>query len=39
MNDERLKVGLFVGDLADDFSRGVCKGTMQAAEELDVGRD
>ena len=36
MNDERLKVGLFVGDLADDFSRGVCKGTMQAAEELDV---
>lgn len=36
MNDKRLKVGLFVGDLADDFSRGICKGAMQAAEELDV---
>lgn len=36
MDGKRLKVGLFVGDLADDFSRGICKGAMQAAEELDV---
>ena len=36
MKENRLTVGLFIGDIADDFSRGVCKGAMQAAEELDV---
>lgn len=36
MEKKRLTVGLFIGDVADDFSRGICKGAMQAAEELDV---
>lgn len=36
MGKKRLNIGLFVGDIADDFSRGICKGAMQAAEELDI---
>lgn len=36
MGKKRLNIGLFVGDIADDFSKGICKGAMQAAEELDI---
>lgn len=36
MESKRLTVGLFLADVADDFSRGICRGAMQAAEELDV---
>lgn len=36
MDRGRLNVGLLVGDVSDDFSRGLCKGAMRAAEELDV---
>lgn len=36
MENKRLTVGLFLADVADDFSRGICRGAMQAAEELDV---
>lgn len=36
MSKRRMNIGLFVGDIGDDFSRGICKGAMQAAEELDV---
>lgn len=36
MEKKRLNIGLFVGDIADDFSKGICKGAMQAAEEFDA---
>lgn len=36
MDKKRLNIGLFVGDIADDFNKGICKGAMQAAEDLDV---
>ena len=36
MSEKRLNIGLFVGDIADDFSRDVYKGAMIAAEEADV---
>ncbi len=36
MDCKRLTVGLLLADVADDFSRGICRGAMQAAEELDV---
>lgn len=36
MKDGRLTVGLFVADMADDFSRGICKGAIDAAYEADA---
>ncbi len=36
MKDGRLTVGLFVADMADDFSRGICKGAIDAAYDADA---
>lgn len=36
MDKKRLNIGVFLGDIADDFSKGICKGAMKAAEESDV---
>lgn len=36
MKDGRLTVGLFVADMADDFSRGICKGAIGAAYDEDA---
>ncbi len=36
MREGRLNVALFAADIADDFSRGVCKGTIDAAYSEDV---
>lgn len=36
MRDERYTVGLFVADINDDFSRGICKGTIDTAYDADM---
>lgn len=36
MKDGRPTVGLFVADMADDFSRGICKGAIGAAYDEDA---
>lgn len=35
MEKKRYNIGLVVGNVEDDFSNAVCKGAIQAAEELD----
>ncbi|MBO5165806.1 MAG: GGDEF domain-containing protein [Lachnospiraceae bacterium] len=34
MADRRYNIGLIVGNVEDDFSNSICKGAIQAAEEL-----
>ena len=35
-SENRFNIGLVVGNIEDDFSNSICKGAMQAAEDLDM---
>lgn len=36
IKNKKINIGLFVGDLKNDFDSAVCKGVMQGAKELDA---